>query len=283
MEEFEIQNNEPQPFVQLTNAQTESNKKKPYKFLTQSGSFWFLTVFGMFFIVFIFTFQVLLTPIKVVGTSMQPTINISVDDENDKIKGDIVYYSEPKKLETNDIIIVSNTKSNTDDKYINTSDDVSFLIKRIIAVGGQTVKFYVTRQVLADKTENRVLYYDIKVFDQNGNDINLDQSYLNQPMHFTYAEIDAYSENHKVFKQIFYPLKFAKVGSSTTYHVQENCYFIMGDNRNASGDSRIFGEVEKSDIVGKVQLIVPYGKSIFSAIWSSLFGANIFYNTKFCI
>lgn len=38
------------------------------------------------------------------------------------------------------------------------------------------------------------------------------------------------------------------------YVVKEDCYFVMGDNRNASSDSRNekIGDIEQNDIMGKV-------------------------------
>ncbi len=269
---------------ETANASAENmtvEKPVPYKFKADSGLFWLLIVFGLCFIAFILVFQVVLTPIKVVGVSMQPTINSSVKDADDKEHCDIVYFSKEKTYNNNDIVIVSNVKANTEDRYINASDEVSLLIKRVIAVGGQTVKFTVTKQT-KDEHGNQVLYYSICVLDQNGNDICLDQSYLDSEMFFTHSTIIAYSENHETFRNIFLPLKDASVGISTEYHVKENCYFVMGDNRNDSGDSRLFGEVANEDITGKVHLLVPYGKSIFSSIWTKLFGIK-FLNEKWLL
>ena len=38
------------------------------------------------------------------------------------------------------------------------------------------------------------------------------------------------------------------------YHVQEGYYFVLGDHRNSSSDSRHWGPVPKKYVVGKVQL-----------------------------
>lgn len=43
-------------------------------------------------------------------------------------------------------------------------------------------------------------------------------------------------------------------GSAGPFKVEENCYFMMGDNRNFSKDSREWGLMKREDILGKIYI-----------------------------
>ena len=54
-------------------------------------------------------------------------------------------------------------------------------------------------------------------------------------------------------------------GKATTddfkYKVEKNSYFVLGDNRTNSMDSRVFGSFKKKDILGKTNLIIfPFNR-----------------------
>ena len=83
-------------------------QKPKTKFFTSSGLYSFLLIFGIVFLVSLYFFQVFMSPIKVVGKSMQPTINASVLSDADEDHCDIVYYHKQTSYTNDDIVIISN-------------------------------------------------------------------------------------------------------------------------------------------------------------------------------
>lgn len=153
-----------------------------------------LLVYILIIILVVLVRVFLITPVRVDGVSMYPTL------ENGEI---LLLNKFDKKYERFDIVVFNYSGSK--------------LIKRIIGLPGEHIKFvnnelYVNGKVVKDveKIES-TLDYDIKQLDYD--------------------------------------------------KIPENMYFLVGDNRSNSTDSRLIGPISENEIVGKVDVVLfPFNK-----------------------
>ena len=61
--------------------------------------------------------------------------------------------------------------------------------------------------------------------------------------------------NGTLLHELYVPARFSDNDSMATMIVPKDCYFVMGDHRSISSDSRAFGPVERSLIYGKAEFI----------------------------
>lgn len=222
-----------------------------------------LIIFGVCFVSVIFVFQIILTPIAIDGISMQPTINNSYSAYTNNDAQDIVYYLDSNDYQNGDIVIIDNKLEN------------DTLIKRVIATGGQTITFNVILgtekyETIKGKSELVSMAMTISISDNTGSTL-LDENYIKEPMQFEFiTELNS----SLIGKYTKYQEMDQALRQNYTYSVivPENSFYCLGDNRNASYDSRCYGTFVASDIKGEVVLHVPHGKSIFYAIWNKIFG-----------
>lgn len=207
---------------------------------------YFLSFLGQAFIalcaiiaVFIIGFEITYDSAPVYGVSMQPTLN-----PLGSTKSDLVYINTFGKYTYGDIIVVKKSAS----------IDSDHIIKRVIGLAGDTIdirqdtdgEVYVFRN---GKKLVEDYIYDIKTSGEPGNlgmrttldnFINLRVEYRNNS-----------DQNDIVFDK------------NGRLVIQKGQVFVLGDNRGRSIDSSIEGPFKTSDVVGKVDFVVPYGTAPF--------------------
>ena len=141
--------------------------------------------------------QFVFSPIRVNGTSMYPTLH----DGDFMILNEAGFYI--KGLKRFDIVVVK--------------IDGERLIKRVIGMPGDKVKYY----------ENKLYINDEEIKEEFEHDVT-------------------------------HNFELSEIGYDT---VPEGFYFVVGDNRGNSNDSRKFGLVRESQIKGKARLIIfPFSR-----------------------
>lgn len=221
-----------------------------------SSSLW--KIFLPFVLIKIFIIDYYIIP----SESMMPTLNI----------GNIVWVDktnyEQKKYNHGDIIIFE-SPFNKYESYI----------KRVIAIGGDDLEVIENKVVLNNVIKTELTPIDVikhksltNYYNSQGNtDIVSDQKIINinllkENNYFIFS----YNENYNDVTFPF-PLReedFELRGYKPKDNLLKNCnvikenhlkckipenmYFVMGDNRNNSLDSRYWGLVEQDEIIGKV-------------------------------
>jgi len=61
--------------------------------------------------------------------------------------------------------------------------------------------------------------------------------------------------NGRKLREIYVPARYRDSDSMAAMIVPKDCYFVMGDHRSISSDSRAFGPVERSLIYGKAEFV----------------------------
>ena len=139
----------------------------------------------------------IVTPVKVSGSSMEPTL---------KNKEILILKKYDKSYKRFDIVVLKRGKEK--------------LIKRVIGLPGESIE-----------------YKDSKLY-VNGKRVKETFKTNTSTRDFSFDELFG-------------------IGIK----VPEDCYFVMGDNRNNSTDSRVLGFINKKDIQGTIGIaIFPFNK-----------------------
>lgn len=147
---------------------------------------------GIWFLVSLFIFTFLYSPVRVEGTSMQPGLR-----DQDRLFIDKFFFRF-EKIDRDDVVVFHYPR-----------DPEKSYIKRVIALPGDTIR--------------------------------IDQGRL--------------FINSKPIAEPYVPHRYEDTRSMGTLVVPPGEYFVMGDHRSISSDSRDFGPVDRDLIYGKAEFI----------------------------
>ncbi len=190
----------------------------------------------LLFIAFLIPFKSIIADINPVPTgSMNPTIL-----EGDAVLVNKLAYSLKVPFTLNHIKTWASPQRG-DIVVCFSPDDDTRLVKRVIGIPGDTVAI-----------RNKVVYL-------NGEPLPYslpEETYTNQISeefrpHAQFAEELLGGHKHPVML-----LPIATLSDQEPIFLDENSYFVMGDNRDNSKDSRSFGVVNSERIVGRAEAIV---------------------------
>lgn len=165
------------------------------------------------------------TPVRVNGSSMNPTLK----------NGDtMLLYKLTKKtkgIKRFDIVVIET--------------DSGRLIKRVIGLPGDKIKYVIEKE---NDEEKGVLYI---------NDEKVEESFLDDT-----AKVNTCRELMENDFRICNTVSSIFEGLNYEITVPENSYYVMGDNRGNSKDSRMIGYLADEDILGTTEIILfPFGRT----------------------
>ena len=152
-----------------------------------------------------------------------------------------------------------------------------FIVKRVIALPGQTIDFDENKNVLVDE----ILLDEPYIMDKQISSGNMYQYPLvvpkkgeraNLELIIAEAMIKSASDTMTITTDENGNLKISGselvedgifTEGETVY--KQDCYFVLGDNRNHSSDSRSLGLIPESEVVGKSSLrVFPFSRIGFT-------------------
>ncbi len=215
------------------------------------ANIWLMTtiIIGIYFILSIFVFRIVLEPLEVVGASMFPTLNGGdlIDTTND-----VVYLKDTQNYSKLDIVVF---------KANNYTGEDSLYIKRVIGLPGDVIQFKKNREVqdVVDPYGYLCHEYFLYINGELQKEDYINQEETTTPyamvlrLHVSPGEAD-----------------YAKVINEQEIIVGEGELFVLGDNRKISNDSKYFGCIKANDCIGKVVFHIQYGEIIFKAFYRAL-------------
>ncbi len=203
----------------------------------------FIMIFCFLTLIF-FVLDYIYADTYVVGNSMYPTLNATVSDTTQR--GDHVYINKFAAMQNGNIVVADASRWG----IVNNGEKVVYIIKRLVAQAGDTLK------IVYDEQEDGYYLY-----------VNGEIAYRDDELYFV-AKTSSTENYYKKYQEFLTGGKFPyNVGTDedgdACIIVNAKQYFLMGDNWSVSADSMMYGTLTKSEMSGRVDIIVTYGDNQF--------------------
>jgi len=179
-------------------------------------------------------FNFVYTPAPVSSYSMYPTLNKDAPDKN--TPGDWAYLNKFAEYKNTDIVIA------------NVSWHSNAIIKRLVASPGDIIE-------IRDENTHYGLYVNENlVYTKEKNNISI---------HGKFGGTIQYYQNYLALLERLPNQVVKNSKGNPAFKLNENEYFLMGDHWEESTDCITQGPVKKTDILGKVDFVIPMKENRF--------------------
>lgn len=211
-------------------------------------------LFPTLFFIFIFRFFIF-EPFQIPSGSMMPSLLVG-----DFILVQKFFYNIKNPINNKVLFTISHPNRGDIVVFQFPKDKKKNYVKRVIGIEGDTINYDSSTKIISlshkysnfKKPIKLMKYKDLKNLKKNLKKYSNNQGYYLDERINSKAYKVLLIKGKKDKKNIYYKQGNKNKG---TWVVPKGCFFVMGDNRDNSFDSRYWGFIPESNLVGKVNII----------------------------